>query len=1464
MRYLILLLSLSIPFFSEAQQENPSTEKRCKCRARRDFILEKNDSCFAITRAEADRFFGCRCWDEAMLLYRAAKSCTDANQNARSEMNKRIQACRDSADLELRRSEQAARRQFLHATAANLAYDAQALLKNYDRSTAYRLADFAERYVAPGPNPECLQALLDAWYYVPPQQSGQESSALRVPFCYQLDYDMGGGVQSRFGASGWLYAYSPTTSTLFSWESKTWEPKKPIQIEKGLPYFDISPDERTLLFFSANTLLFWRGVRDTFKVQIPGITRYCFSPSGDELFFSDNQQGKVFSIELSAADMVQRNFKNVQTKGDRGEKRPEPRMLFAEPFEVIGMAAHGRQLWLAGRDSIVVMELSMGKERQWKLVSKMSWNNGPHYYAYYAELFPKRRTALVVSADSLHYYHLPDTKEALGEAAHLGNIAGTTLAIKPDGEWFAYTRYESLGVASDSSAIHYGCYVQPGEEFRPLSGAISPDSRWLAAATDTGTLKIWALHDWQGNVAASLPDVWRVVFSPGGDQFACHRGGVLQVFNTEQPSKPFYTEPIDGEEVLMDAMGNDWVAWRVDAESIHLKNVKTGQRWKWPVESDMSSFLPVAFDDAGRHVAYSVNPDTVIVRSLASGAVLSSQPFNGEVLQMHFLPESRELLVIQSANSSFYTESQTIAKIWNPSASSNKPRSVRLHGYKIGWSDVARSGKLMAFSSGKDIRIFHLDNLLDESARIRPLGEHIVSSLAFYPDGTALAAGYEDGTVVVWDLNTYEARFRLKVADDWIDELSFSADGSRLRLKTLQGQILSRDIAPDLIRAAAQNKNRRMAAFTSEQIREYELEKALDYSGNFQRLAESGDLPLIRSFFEYYRLQALSSNNIDRVKTYFESAASLFAKLDDPAAQRALRPVMSEIYEDYNWKLLLREKNAEAQRVLNDFNRLFDKPLAATKMSAHTALLRNDISAAARQYADWTMLVYEASGAEPYQAMDSLEQQFRQLAEYDLLSPEQRDCICGLYAGILKIENLCPRVGRANTVSLDNETRLRWHIFQQHYTASRLLNHSKKAQLLESALDDATALNRQNAARWRGELEKTTLSLAKAYTDWGIFEQGNEYSERLYQQAIGLLDTFGTFRQHEPQRLKALLTNRLLLGNRLYATDRISDAGRQYQLGLEAAQRLIQNAPADSVLPYRNDYQAPLLTQLGMVHLLDSNATAAKTYFEQAFDAMTYGLNSLYLGHVALLENNPTEALEKYKGIYNEAQLGQALFDISRMAGRMSKRIRLEAFATQLRDTILKQYPEMSKAAADYWLAENQVAYHFANHRWDKTLLWNEKSLAALELLADGQDAAYQWKTNKLNALLSRSYYFLYQSNQNPEAFEKSLECARQAEEYAEKEYPSYPYRSWLKTNVAHALSLRNHPGDRTQAISIYQEFLKKNSYDYDHWELLQKDFRDMHRNGLRWEDLKGLILRIKPADVELTEKEWREMEIQY
>ncbi len=1458
MRHLLICFLLIIPGFATAQTDSQTPEKRCRYRPSREFLLAQGDSCFDITRREAERALAARCWDEAMLLYRAAKSCADANQKVRSEMNKCIQVCRDSAEQELRDSEMAARRQFLHAVAANLANESKQLLTNYDRSTSYRLADFAGQYVAPGPNPACLQALFDAWYYVPPNQTGEENEReFQVPFCYQIDYDLGRNVQARFGKRGnslILYAFSPSNHTLYSWDAESHKPGKPIQIEEGYERFDISPDGSTLLFISENSLQFWRSQSDIFRLNVANINRYCFSASGDEFLYFDENESKVFALELRNA-YAQR----------KGEQRATPRLLLSNwNDEVLGMAYHEGRIWLGGRDSLTVLQRA-GKETQWQIETSLHWGHTAAY-ATDLQLFPSQQAAFLSNAQGAVHMKLT-VSGGLPQALEQGRVfKGVTLAIRQDATLMAQaqTDRELLYLLTvDSSFTRHGAFLHPGEEFTFMNGAFSPDGKWFAAATDTGVLKLWALAEIQSDAGISLYGPVRAVFSQNDDYFSKYSDGMLQLCLTDQPDKPIFSLKNIPEDAQVRAVGKNWLAYTTGDSALTVENGLSGKRWVFTANTTEPT---VAIDEEGRYVAYSSRADSVVLYSLQNGQTVAGKALSGYINNLYFLPRSSEIVIIQSDSSLYSIENQIIAKIWNPLSQTEKMNTTRLHGYDISWVAISSKGDQMAFSDTKDIRVFRLNNLLDEYARIRQHADHFVTNIAFHPDGTALAAGYDDGGVIVWDLTTSEPRFQLHTNKFWIEELSFSDDGSRLRMKTLEGDLFVRDIEPAQIRKTAQTENRRLVAFTPEQIRRYGLEKALDYSGKFQLLAESKDLPLIRSFFEYYRLQALSSNNIVRVKSYFESASNLFSKLDDPVTQRALRPTMYEIYEDYIWKLLLREKNQEANQVLREFNRLFDKPLVALKSGAHTALLRNDLPTAASQYAEWTMRLYEDPATQPtmWVALENLKQKFRQLAEYDLLQPKQLECICGLYSEILEINSLCQGKPSIAALPFNNEMRLRWNIFQRLYTASRIANHSKKAQLLQSAFSDARTLHRQNPARWRGQLEKTTLALARAYTTWGIFEQENDYSKVLYSQALHTLDTLGVFKTNEQERLKALADNHFKLGNYFLAADQITEASRQYKLGLEATEHLLRLAPADSLSAYRNDIQASLLTQLGSAQLLEGNAPAARASFQQAYDALIYGLNSFYFGHAALLEGKEDEAISQYRGVYNEVQLGLVLFDISRLAARFpERRARLELFMPRLRDTILRQHPEMSPDAIDYWNASYHAADAKAKKQWGAALEWSIKTMTAAEKLANQPGASIDWKNRYLDMTLSVAFYYLHLAKSDPEMFAKSIQQSEQAENYAAQEHPYYAYRNWFKTNLAHAYLLRNRPGDRKAAIDIYTDFLKTSSYDgVDNWELLQKDFRDVYRAGLEWPGLEEVIGEIKPADIELSPKEWREMGI--
>ncbi|MCK6694637.1 MAG: hypothetical protein L6Q97_21380, partial [Thermoanaerobaculia bacterium] len=736
--------------------------------------------------------------------------------------------------------------------------------------------------------------------------------------------------------------------------------------------------------------------------------------------------------------------------------------------------------------------------------------------------------------------------------------------------------------------------------------------------------------------------------------------------------------------------------------------------------------------------------------------------------------------------------------------------------------------------------------------------------------------GYDDGSVVFWDIGSGQARFKwakppIRDNEDFppVIRLRFTDGGRRLQMLLFGYVLLTRDVALSLVRAGVQTDYRKLISFLPNQIREYNLEQALDYPNNFARLANSSDLPLIRSFFDYYRESAIYSNNIQRVSNYCDRALVLFGQLD-AGAQNVLRPILLEMYEDYHWKLLLRGHTEAAEKVANTMLRDFESPLSATLAAANSALLRNDQRTAARHYADWALRTAEQgdnNGVIPQSTLDSLHARIRQLQEYDLLQPDQLECLCDLFGFLPSYQTLCEGTPTEIALSgLDPTTRLQWDNFRRLNKVAWIRNNPEKVQILEKAMDNVRLLQRQNKSVYRRELEKVTLALQQAWLEWAVFEQGNTRSLNLYKKAIDGLNVPGPFESpaREITRLSRLSNYYLFYGSALLDADKSADALPAFKLGIQAADRLLQLIGADSSRHkwYRNELHAKLYTQIGLAQLLEGDAAAAEQAFEASRNASTQGINDLYFGHAALLRGDDVEALLNYGDIYNEEVLAQALLHIYRMARRQAAhRDRLSAFSSSLYKARLATNQQMDAGIAQYYLAEQKREYFSNLELWDSTLLWNLAALDHVTRLLNRDTTAAFWQSRYLDVLLNQTFYLLFQKN-DTSRFSEVIRYAHMSERFPDQGGFYYESRYLFYTNLAHAYWLRQKPGDRELAVQYYQAFLQNDLNRYDPWELLLKDFRDLAHAGVKWPDLAGLIRQIRPAAALTVPEDWEELGI--
>lgn len=134
-----------------------------------------------------------------------------------------------------------------------------------------------------------------------------------------------------------------------------------------------------------------------------------------------------------------------------------------------------------------------------------------------------------------------------------------------------------------------------------------------------------------------------------------------------------------------------------------------------------------------------------------------------------------------------YLTTNAPAVLWNVGA--HVPKPVALGGDRAA---IRPDGSLIAVAAGTQIRLVHRagltpDRMLDSSAAP-------IETLAFSPDGTALASGSDDGSAVVWDVGTGKRRATFTGHDGKVVCVAFSPDGHTLVSAALDSRLVTWDL----------------------------------------------------------------------------------------------------------------------------------------------------------------------------------------------------------------------------------------------------------------------------------------------------------------------------------------------------------------------------------------------------------------------------------------------------------------------------------------------------------------------------------------------------------------------------------------------------------------------------------------------------------------------------------------------
>ncbi len=207
------------------------------------------------------------------------------------------------------------------------------------------------------------------------------------------------------------------------------------------------------------------------------------------------------------------------------------------------------------------------------------------------------------------------------------------------------------------------------------------------------------------------------------------------------------------------------------------------------LEGHEGDIIPaIAFSSDGKTLASGSSDGTILLWDISSGRreTLDTQKNKIEIKSLVFHPKNRQWLVSGTTDGR--------VQLWDLSQTVSKPSNLYSHegcppenNKPEVWALAFNSDGTILASGSWDCTILLWD--FQQQKLLRPLEGHndFIWSVAFSPDGKTLASGSRDGTVLLWDLNQHKAQpQRLSVHQEEINHdyevfsVAFSPDGTML------------------------------------------------------------------------------------------------------------------------------------------------------------------------------------------------------------------------------------------------------------------------------------------------------------------------------------------------------------------------------------------------------------------------------------------------------------------------------------------------------------------------------------------------------------------------------------------------------------------------------------------------------------------------------------------------------------
>jgi WD40 repeat protein len=781
---------------------------------------------------------------EAEIERRQREELEKAKKQAQNERRLREEA--EQAKREAESQKNMAIKNEKRAIANDLAYKSQVALLYGDRTTAYRLAEFAHCYVDDD-NLQVARALMNAL----------ESNV--TPWASNLEGHLSIVTSVAFSPDGKRLATGAEDKTAKIWDLQTGKAMMTLQGHSSdVTSIAFSPDGKRLATGAEDmTTKIWDLQTGKAIMTLRGhssiITSVAFSPDGKRLATgAKDMTAKIWDLQTEKAMMTLRGHSSDVTS--------------------VAFSPNGKRLATGAEDwTAKIWDLQTGKAT----LTLQGHSSGVTSVAFSPN---GQRLATGAIEMTAKIWDLQTGKVTITLKGHLSSV--TSVAFSPDGKRLA-TGAKDMTAKIWDLQTEKAMMTLRGHSSDVTSVAFSPDGKRLATGAKDMTAKIWDLQTEKAmmTLRGHSSDVTSVAFSPDGQRLATGAKDWTAEIWDLQTEKAMMTLRGHSSDVTSVAFSPDGQRLATGAKDM------TAKIWDLQTEKAMmtlrghsSDVTSVAFSPDGKRLATGAKDMTAKIWDLQTEkAMMTLRGHSSDVTSVAFSPDGQRL----ATGAKDWT-----AKIWDLQT---EKAMMTLRGHSSDVTSVAFSpdGKRLA-TGAKDWTTKIWD--LQTGKAMMTLRGHSsdVTSVAFSPDGQRLATGARDWTAKIWDLQTGKAIMTLRGHSSDVTSVAFSPDGQRLAGAQNKMAKIWEITAQGCIEIGSQ-KN--LSGLILPQLIEYSLEELLNQQRrNVERLIASGNVWQIKAFADLQANEAAGSNFLAKVNSQYARANRLYtaalALQDEPLIRR--------------------------------------------------------------------------------------------------------------------------------------------------------------------------------------------------------------------------------------------------------------------------------------------------------------------------------------------------------------------------------------------------------------------------------------------------------------------------------------------------------------------------------------------------------------------------------------------------